>query len=112
MKRIALWTIISMIIFGPGTVQANPNGIEPAFRNLELIYIRDRHSDRLHTVSLRFSRYLVEHSLGRILKRLSKSGLLTADETARLAAVAEASGGKNLYLMQELARQVPAGESK
>ena len=85
---------------------------EPAFRNLELIYIRDRHSDRLHTVSLRFSRYLVEHSLGRILKRLSKSGLLTEDETARLAAVAEASGGKNLYLLQELARQMPAGGSK
>ncbi len=80
---------------------------EPAFRNLELVYIRDRHSDRLHTVSLRFSRYLIEHSLRRILKRLSKNGLLTEDETARLAAVAEASGGKNLYLLQELARQLP-----
>ena len=83
---------------------------EPAFRNLELIYIRDRHSDRLHTLSLRFGRYLVEHSLARILKRLTKSGLLTEDETARIAAIAEASGGKNLYLLQELARQVPAGE--
>jgi len=83
---------------------------EPAHHNLELIYIRDRHSDRLHTVSLRFGRYLVEHSLARILKRLSKGGLLTEDETATLAAVAEASGGKNLYLLQELARKLPAGE--
>ncbi len=81
---------------------------EPAFRNLELIYIRDRHSDRLHTLSLRFGRYLVEHSLARILKRLTKGGLLTEEETARIAAIAEASGGKNLYLLQELARQLPA----
>jgi len=80
---------------------------EPAFRNLELIYIRDRHSDRLHTVSLRFGRYLVEHSLARILKRLSKGGLLTEEETARITAVADSSGGKNLYLLQELARQLP-----
>jgi len=85
---------------------------EPAFRNLELIYIRDRHSDRLHTLSLRFGRYLVEHSLARILKRLTKSGLLTVEETAKIAAIAEASGGKNLYLLQELARQLPAGGSK
>jgi hypothetical protein len=80
---------------------------EPAFRNLELIYIRDRHSDRLHTVSLRFGRYLVEHSLARILKRIEKSQLLTSEETARISAVAEASGGKNLYLLQELARRLP-----
>jgi hypothetical protein len=85
---------------------------EPAFRNLELIYIRDRHSDRLQTVSLRFGRYLIEHYLDRILKRLKKGDLLTEEETARLAAVAEASGGKNLYLHQELARQLPAGGSK
>ena len=87
---------------------------EPAYLNLELIYIRDRHSDRLHTLSLRFGRYLVEHSLARILKRLTKSGLLTEEETARIAAIAEASGGKNLYLLQELARQVPtsAGGAK
>jgi transglutaminase-like putative cysteine protease len=82
----------------------------PAFHNLELIYIRDRHRDRLHTVSLRFGRYLVEHQLGRIVKRLSKEGLLTEDETAVLTAITEASGGKNLYLLQELARGIPAGE--
>ena len=80
---------------------------EPAYLNLELIYIRDRHSDRLHILSLRFGRYLVEHSLARILKRLTKSGLLTEEETSRIAAIAEASGGKNLYLLQELARQLP-----
>jgi len=84
---------------------------EPAFHNLELVYIRDRHSDQLHTVSLRFGRYLVEHSLARILKRLSKGGFLTEEETARITAVAEASGGKNLYLLQELARQLPAAKT-
>jgi transglutaminase-like putative cysteine protease len=83
---------------------------KPAYRNLELVYIRDRYSDRLHTVSLRFERYLVEHQLARILKRLSKNGFLTEEETARISAVAKASGGKNLYLLQELARQLPAGE--
>ena len=81
-----------------------------AHHNLELIFSRDRHSDRLHTVCLRFGRYLVEHYLDRILKRLSKGGLLTEEETARISAVAEASGGKNLYVLQELARQLPPGE--
>ena len=87
---------------------------EPAYRNLELIYLRDLHSDRLHTVSLRFGRYLVEYFLARILKRLSKGGFLTEEETARMSAVAEASDGKNLYLLQELARQLPtsAGGAK
>jgi len=84
---------------------------EPAFHNLELVYIRDRHSDQLHTVSLRFGRYLVEHSLARILKRLSKGGFLTEEETEMISAVAEASGAKNLYLLQELARQLPVAES-
>jgi len=83
---------------------------EPAFRNLELIYIRDHHSDRLRTVSVRIGRYLVEHRLDRVLKRLSKAGFLTEEETARISAVAETSGGKNLYLLQELARQVPVAD--
>ena len=82
-----------------------------AHHNLELVFFRNRHSDRLHTVSLRFSRYLIERSLDRILKKLTKSGLLTEEETARISAIAEASGGKNLYVLQELARQLPAGES-
>lgn len=82
-----------------------------AHQNLELVFSRDRHSDRLHTVSLRFGRYLVEHYLDRILKRLSKGGLLTEEETARISAIAETSGGKNLYALQELARQLPARES-
>jgi transglutaminase-like putative cysteine protease len=84
---------------------------KPAHRNLELVYIRDRHSDQLHTVSLRVGRYLVEHQLGRILRRLAKAGLLTEEETARIAAVADTSRGRNLYLLQELARRVPAVES-
>jgi len=78
-----------------------------AHHNLELIFSRDRHSDRLQAVSLRFGRYLIEHYLDRILKRLSNGGLLTEEETAGISAVAEASGGKNLYVLQELARQLP-----
>jgi transglutaminase-like putative cysteine protease len=83
----------------------------PAYHNLELVYLRDRHSDRLDTVSLRFGRYLVEHQLERILKKLSKAGILTEEEIAQVSAIADASGGKNLYLLQELARRVPSAES-
>jgi transglutaminase-like putative cysteine protease len=83
---------------------------EPAYRNLELIYVRDPHSDRLYSVSLRIGAYLVQHSLDRVLKKLSRGGLLTEEETAKVSAVAEISGRKNLYLLQELARQLPAGE--
>jgi transglutaminase-like putative cysteine protease len=75
----------------------------PAYRNLELIYVRDRHTDQLRTVSLRVGRYLVENFLDRILKRLVKGGLLTEAESEKLSVVSEASGGRNLYLMQELA---------
>jgi transglutaminase-like putative cysteine protease len=77
----------------------------PAHYGLELVFERDRHTDRLHTVSLRFGRYLVEHFLDRILTRLSKSGLLTEQETSSFSEVAKASDGKNLYVLQELARQ-------
>jgi len=77
-----------------------------AHHNLELIFSRDRHSDRLQAVRLRFGRYLIEHYLDRILKRLSNGGLLTEEETAGISAVAEASGSKNLYVLQELARQL------
>jgi hypothetical protein len=83
---------------------------EPAYRNLELIYVRDPHSDRLYSVSLRIGAYLVQHSLDRVLKKLSRGGLLTEEETAKVSAVAGISGGENLYLLQELARQLPAGE--
>ena len=81
-----------------------------AHHNLALIFSRDRHSDRLETVTLGFGRYLIEHYLDRILKKLSRENLLTDEEIARISAVAEASGGKNLYVLQELARQVPAGD--
>jgi transglutaminase-like putative cysteine protease len=83
----------------------------PAHHNLELFYTRNRHSDRLTTVSLRIGRYLVEHFLKRILKQLSRSGVLTEQETARLSAVAEATEGRNLYILQELAGRLPAAES-
>jgi transglutaminase-like putative cysteine protease len=93
----AAYTDLNNLFFG---------GIQ-AHHNLELIFSRGRHSDRLHTVSLRIGRYLVEHYLERILKRLTKADLLTEEETVRITAVAEASGGKNLYVLQELARQPP-----
>lgn len=76
-----------------------------AHRNIELVYSRDRHTDRLHTVSLRCGRYLVETHLDRILKTLSRNDFLTEEEIATLSRVAEVSGGKNLYIFQELARQ-------
>jgi hypothetical protein len=76
-----------------------------AYRNLEILYHRDRHTDRLHTVSLHFGRYALEHLLDRILKRLSQHDLLSEAEVARLNEIAQASGGKNLYVLQELARQ-------
>jgi transglutaminase-like putative cysteine protease len=82
-----------------------------AYHNLDLVYSRDRHSDRLQRVSLRFGRYLTEHSLDRILKELEKERLLTHEEAASISAVAEASAGRNLYVLQELARRVPSGES-
>ena len=98
----AAYTDLNGLFFGG--MQAN--------YNLELVFSRDRHSDRLQTVSLRFGRYLIEHYLDRILKRLTKGGLLTVEETAGISAVAEASGGKNLYVLQELARQLPATNSR
>lgn len=85
-------------------------GGEPAHHNLELVFVRDRHSDRLRTVELRFGRYLVEHHLERIIRRLERAELLTEEEAARISAVAEASGWRNLYLLQELARQLPPRE--
>ena len=39
-----------------------------------------------------------------------QGGLLTEEETAGISAVAKASGGRNLYVLQELARQLPVGE--
>ena len=76
----------------------------PAHANLELVFIRDRHSDRLHTVSLRIGRYLVEHFLARVLSILVKHGLLTTGDTAPILEIAELCDGKNLYFLQELAR--------
>jgi transglutaminase-like putative cysteine protease len=83
---------------------------KPAYHNLELVFSRDRHSDELRAVSLRVGRYLVEHQLHRILKELVGADLVTEEEAAQLTTTAKASNGTNLYLMQELARQIPAGE--
>jgi transglutaminase-like putative cysteine protease len=80
----------------------------PAHHNLEFLYFRDLHTDRLHTISVRFGRYLVEYHLGRILKTLAKKMVLTDEEVARIAEVAEVSGGRNLYVVQELAREIPS----
>jgi len=80
----------------------------PAHYNLELLHLRDPHTDGLHTLSLRFGRYLVEHQLDRILKRLARKKILTDEEVARITEVAEVSGGRNLYIVQELARELPS----
>ena len=78
---------------------------EPAHANLELAFFRDRHTDRLQSVSLRSGRFLVEYYLNRVLARLEKRGILTPDEVAHVSRVSEVSGGANLYLLQELARR-------
>jgi hypothetical protein len=78
---------------------------EPAHANLELVFFRDRHTDRLQSVSLRFGRFLVENYLDRILGRLEKQGILSTDQVARVNRVSEGSGGVNLYILQELARR-------
>ncbi len=81
-----------------------------ARHNLELVYLRNRHSDRLYTVSLRVGRYLVEHFIDRVLKVLRRQHLLAEADCSLLAAVAETSGGSNLYTLQELARTVRVEE--
>jgi hypothetical protein len=78
---------------------------EPAHANLELAFSRDRHTDTLQSVSLRFGRFLVENYLDRVLGRLEKHGILSPDEVARVNRVSEVSGGANLYILQELARR-------
>jgi hypothetical protein len=78
---------------------------QPAHANLELVFARDRHTDRLQSVSLRFGRFLVENYLDRILGRLEKQGILGTDQVARVNRVSEVSGGVNLYILQELARR-------
>ena len=78
---------------------------EPAHANLELVFSRDRHTDRLRSVSLRSGRFIVENYLDRILGKLEKHDLLSADEATRVNRVSEVSGGVNLYILQELARR-------
>jgi transglutaminase-like putative cysteine protease len=78
---------------------------EPAHANLELAFSRDRHTDRLQSVSLRSGRFIVENYLDRILGKLEKHDLLTADEATRVNRGSEVSGGVNLYILQELARR-------
>lgn len=84
---------------------------KPAYHNLALVYSRNQHSDRLFAISLQIGRYLVEHQLEPILKNIVKAGLLTEKETAILSAVAEVSNGRNVYLLQELARRIPTSKT-
>ncbi len=77
---------------------------EIAYHNLELTFSRDPHSDRLQVVRLRFGRYLIENHFEPIVKRLSRVGFLTEEAVDLLQSVHTASGGMNLYFLQELAR--------
>ena len=77
----------------------------PARANLELVFSRNRNSDDLESVSLRFGRFVVENFLDRILSRLKKQGFLTDDEVTKLTETWEVSGRMNLYALQELARR-------
>jgi len=71
---------------------------------LELTYYRDPYTDRLQRVRLRISRYLVEQHMRRIVESFQKTGLLTAEDAARISALHQVCAGKNLYYLQELAR--------
>ncbi len=75
----------------------------PAHYCLDLIYSRDPRTDRLQRVTLSFGRYLVENYLDEITRRLRKEGLSTENETELLKSLHDASGGTNLYYLQELA---------
>lgn len=76
----------------------------PARRSLELLYVRDPHTDALRAVTLRFGAFLVERQGRRILSRLQSAGLIPEAEHEHLKSLLEVSGGRNLYVLQELAR--------
>jgi hypothetical protein len=74
-----------------------------AHRNLELGYLRDPYTDRLLRVRLRFHRYVVEHHFSIIRRALRREGLWSDDQAEALNDLYVASGGANLYFLQELA---------
>lgn len=71
---------------------------------LELVYYRDRYTDRLQRVTLRMGRYLVEQHLRLILDAFQKEGLVAAPEVERMDTLYQTCSGKNLYHLQERAR--------
>ncbi len=77
---------------------------------LELVYQRDRYTDRLQRTTLRVGRYLVEQHLKLILDSFQKEGLLAEAEVQRMNTLYQTCAGKNLYYLQERARvmQTPA----
>jgi hypothetical protein len=78
-----------------------------ARHSLEFAYFRDRYSDRLQRVRLRVCRYLVEQHLRPIVESFRKTGLLVEPEAGRILALHQVASGRNLYFLQELARQQP-----
>ena len=85
MKSIALWAIIGMIIFGPGTVQANPNGIEPAFRNLKDFFRKAAIGIQIKRSLLRLPpdlQYAVSNEIA-LEKRFTFASLTKADNSLR-----------------------------
>jgi hypothetical protein len=76
-----------------------------ARHSLEFAFFRDRYSDRLQRVRLRVCRYLVEQHLRPIVESFRKTGLLVESEAGRILALHQISSGRNLYFLQELARQ-------
>jgi len=72
---------------------------------LELSYARDRFTDRLQRVQLAFSRYLGEQHLEAVVGVLLETGLLLPADAARITALYETCGGRNVYYLQELARR-------
>lgn len=73
------------------------------FRNsVELVFSRDRHSDRLQKVQVRIGRYLVEHQFKAVIEQARKANLLTSKDFSGLEKFHRLGYGKNLYLLLDL----------
>lgn len=72
---------------------------------LELIYYRDRYTDRLQKMTVKINRYLVENHFKKIIDTLRKHGFTSEGDYSRLDRLYTESKGKNLYFIQEMIRR-------
>lgn len=74
---------------------------------LEMVYYRDKYSDRLQKVTVRVTRYLVEQHFNKILDAMRKNMMIKPEEEELLNRSHTAARGKNLYFLQEISRATP-----